>query len=67
MRTATDLIKTVSAASDRERLLRVLQECHGKLGGADGAAARLTILESSRQSFEGRVQYCAPGTERIAS
>ncbi|MGC1223896.1 MAG: PAS domain S-box protein, partial [Candidatus Sulfotelmatobacter sp.] len=26
---------------ERERILRALRDCHGKLGGADGAAARL--------------------------
>jgi formate hydrogenlyase transcriptional activator len=38
------------SSKDRERLLRVLQECHGKLGGADGAAARLGLKRTTLQS-----------------
>jgi PAS domain S-box-containing protein len=35
---------------DREAILRVLRECHGKLGGADGAAARLGLKRTTLQS-----------------
>lgn len=35
---------------DRERILRALQECHGKLGGPDGAAARLGLKRTTLQS-----------------
>jgi PAS domain S-box-containing protein len=35
---------------ERERILRVLRECHGKLGGADGAAARLGLKRTTLQS-----------------
>ena len=35
---------------DRERILRILRECHGKLGGADGAAARLGLKRTTLQS-----------------
>jgi PAS domain S-box-containing protein len=34
----------------RERIIRALQECHGKLGGADGAAARLGLKRTTLQS-----------------
>ncbi len=36
--------------NERERILRVLRECHGKLGGADGAAARLGLKRTTLQS-----------------
>jgi transcriptional regulator with PAS, ATPase and Fis domain len=35
---------------ERERITRVLRECHGKLGGADGAAARLGLKRTTLQS-----------------
>jgi formate hydrogenlyase transcriptional activator len=35
---------------DRERILRALRECHGKLGGPDGAAARLGLKRTTLQS-----------------
>jgi PAS domain S-box-containing protein len=35
---------------ERERILRALSECHGKLGGADGAAARLGLKRTTLQS-----------------
>jgi formate hydrogenlyase transcriptional activator len=35
---------------ERERILRVLRDCHGKLGGADGAAARLGLKRTTLQS-----------------
>src|SRR5579862_3708793 len=35
---------------DRERILRTLRDCHGKLGGADGAAARLGLKRTTLQS-----------------
>jgi formate hydrogenlyase transcriptional activator len=35
---------------ERERILRVLRECHGKLGGPDGAAARLGLKRTTLQS-----------------
>ncbi len=35
---------------DRERILRVLRECRGKLGGPDGAAARLGLKRTTLQS-----------------
>jgi formate hydrogenlyase transcriptional activator len=35
---------------ERDRILDVLQECHGKLGGADGAAARLGLKRTTLQS-----------------
>jgi PAS domain S-box-containing protein len=34
----------------RERILRVLRECHGQLGGPDGAAARLGLKRTTLQS-----------------
>jgi PAS domain S-box-containing protein len=34
----------------RERIIRVLRECGGKLGGADGAAARLGLKRTTLQS-----------------
>jgi PAS domain S-box-containing protein len=38
------------SSKERERLLRVLEECHGKLGGPDGAAARLGLKRTTLQS-----------------
>jgi formate hydrogenlyase transcriptional activator len=35
---------------ERERILRVLRECHGRLGGPDGAAARLGLKRTTLQS-----------------
>jgi PAS domain S-box-containing protein len=35
---------------ERERILRVLRECHGKLGGPDGAASRLGLKRTTLQS-----------------
>jgi formate hydrogenlyase transcriptional activator len=37
-------------AVERERILRALHDCHGKLGGADGAAARLGLKRTTLQS-----------------
>ena len=41
---------------ERERILRALRECHGQLGGPNGAAARLglkrTTLQSKLSQFE---------------
>jgi PAS domain S-box-containing protein len=38
------------AAREREQILRALRECHGRLGGADGAAARLGLKRTTLQS-----------------
>ena len=35
---------------ERERILQVLRQCHGKLGGPDGAAARLGLKRTTLQS-----------------
>ncbi len=35
---------------ERDRILRALRDCHGKLGGADGAAARLGLKRTTLQS-----------------
>ena len=35
---------------DRERILRTLRDCRGKLGGPDGAAARLGLKRTTLQS-----------------
>jgi PAS domain S-box-containing protein len=35
---------------ERERILKALRECRGKLGGADGAAARLGLKRTTLQS-----------------
>jgi formate hydrogenlyase transcriptional activator len=40
----------VSLDEERERILRALRECHGQLGGADGAAARLGLKRTTLQS-----------------
>lgn len=37
-------------AKERERILRALRYCHGKLGGPDGAAARLGLKRTTLQS-----------------
>jgi formate hydrogenlyase transcriptional activator len=35
---------------ERERILRALRDCHGRLGGPDGAAARLGLRRTTLQS-----------------
>jgi PAS domain S-box-containing protein len=35
---------------ERERILRALRDCHGQLGGADGAAVRLGMKRTTLQS-----------------
>ncbi len=35
---------------ERDRILRVLRDCHGQLGGPDGAAARLGLKRTTLQS-----------------
>ena len=35
---------------ERARILQVLRECHGRLGGPDGAAARLGLKRTTLQS-----------------
>jgi formate hydrogenlyase transcriptional activator len=35
---------------EREKIIRVLSECHGQLGGANGAAARLGLKRTTLQS-----------------
>jgi PAS domain S-box-containing protein len=35
---------------ERERIFRALRECHGRLGGAEGAAARLGMKRTTLQS-----------------
>jgi len=35
---------------DRERILRALRECHGQIGGPNGAAARLGLKRTTLQS-----------------
>ncbi len=35
---------------DRERIVQALRECHGRLGGPDGAAARLGLKRTTLQS-----------------
>jgi formate hydrogenlyase transcriptional activator len=35
---------------ERERILRALRDCHGQLGGADGAAVRLGLKRTTLQS-----------------
>jgi DNA-binding NtrC family response regulator len=37
-------------SKERDHLLRVLDECRGKLGGPDGAAARLGLKRTTLQS-----------------
>ena len=37
-------------ATEREHILRVLRECKGKIGGADGAAARLGLIRTTLNS-----------------
>jgi formate hydrogenlyase transcriptional activator len=35
---------------EQDRILRVLRDCHGRLGGPDGAAARLGLKRTTLQS-----------------
>ena len=37
-------------ATEREHILRVLREAHGKIGGTDGAAARLGLIRTTLNS-----------------
>ncbi len=37
-------------SKERERLLRALRDCHGRIGGPDGAAARLGLKRTTLQS-----------------
>lgn len=37
-------------SEERERILRALRDCHGQLGGPDGAAARLGLKRTTLQS-----------------
>jgi transcriptional regulator with GAF, ATPase, and Fis domain len=37
-------------ATEREHILRVLRETKGKIGGADGAAARLGLIRTTLNS-----------------
>lgn len=37
-------------ATEREHILRVLRECKGKIGGSDGAAARLGLIRTTLNS-----------------
>jgi PAS domain S-box-containing protein len=53
----------VSFADDRERILRALRECHGQLGGPDGAAARLGLKRTTLQSKLDQLGI-KPGTYR---
>jgi len=52
----------VSAMSERARILRVLKEAGGRVGGADGAAARLglkrTTLQSRMRKYNIARQFC---------
>jgi formate hydrogenlyase transcriptional activator len=48
-------------AAEREQILQALRECHGKVAGPDGAAARLglrrTTLQSRMQKLQIARQY----------
>ena len=48
---------------ERERILRALRECHGRLGGPDGAAARLGLKRTTLQSKLSHLGI-KPGTYR---
>jgi len=48
--TAVEGNDTSLRGRERERILRILQECRGKLGGPDGAAARLGLKRTTLQS-----------------
>ena len=52
------------AIREREQILRALRECHGRLGGADGAAARLGLKRTTLQS---RLDHLGikPGVYRV--
>jgi len=54
LETAVDKGSSVTSSTlrdkERERILRVLRECRGKLGGPDGAAARLGLKRTTLQS-----------------
>jgi PAS domain S-box-containing protein len=48
---------------ERERIMRVLRDCHGRLGGPDGAAARLGLKRTTLQSKLDQLGI-KPGTYR---
>jgi formate hydrogenlyase transcriptional activator len=52
----------LSATSERARILQILKEAGGRVGGADGAAARLglkrTTLQSRMQKYNIARQFC---------
>jgi formate hydrogenlyase transcriptional activator len=51
-----------SQGSERERIIKALEEANGQVGGADGAAARLglkrTTLQNRMQKYKIARQYC---------
>jgi PAS domain S-box-containing protein len=49
---------------ERERILRVLRDCRGKLGGPDGAAARLGLKRTTLQSKLDQLAI-KPGSFRV--
>jgi formate hydrogenlyase transcriptional activator len=55
-------VTDVSATSERARILQVLKEARGQVGGADGAAARLglkrTTLQSRMRKYNIARQFC---------
>ena len=53
------------ADREREQILRALRACHGRLGGADGAAARLGLKRTTLQS---RLDHLGikPATYRVS-
>jgi formate hydrogenlyase transcriptional activator len=65
LETKTDSDKSSLTLRDEERqhILKVLRECHGRLGGADGAAARLGLKRTTLQSKLDRLDI-KPGNFR---
>jgi formate hydrogenlyase transcriptional activator len=49
---------------ERERILRALRDCRGKLGGPDGAAARLGLKRTTLQSKLDQLGI-KPGSYRV--
>ncbi len=56
--------KDVLRDKERERILRVLRQCKGKLGGTDGAAAKLGLKRTALQSMLDRMGI-KPGSYRV--
>lgn len=63
MKTDSDKSSLTLHDEERKHILKVLRDCHGRLGGADGAAARLGLKRTTLQSKLDRLDI-KPGNFR---